>query len=67
MVKQIKSLPANSRSEANREFASAQPGIKLAEPGNYREDCASPGIVHDGRVAKENQKEKHLSTRRKCD
>jgi hypothetical protein len=60
-VKQIKLLPANSRSNANREYASTEPGIKLAEPGNYREDCSSPGIVHDGRVPKENQKEKHLS------
>ena len=66
-MKQIKFLLANSRSDANREFASAQPGIKLAEPGNYREDCASLGIVRDGRPQKENQKETrplHLS---KCD
>jgi hypothetical protein len=63
-VKQIKPLPANSRGDANREFASTQPGIKVAEPGNYREDCSIPGIIHDGRVPKENQKEKHLSTRR---
>jgi len=63
-IKQIKPLPANSRSEANREFAAAQPGIKLAEPGNYREDCVSLGIVHDARVPKENQKETHLSTHR---
>ena len=63
-VKQIKSLPANSRSDANREYVPAEPGIKLAEPGNYREDCASLGIVHDGRAPKENQKETHLCTRR---
>jgi hypothetical protein len=66
-VKQIKSLLANSRSDANREYVPAEPGIKLAEPGNYREDCSSPGIIHDGRPQKENQKETrplHLS---KCD
>jgi len=66
-VKQIKPLPANSRSDANREFAPAEPGIKLAEPGNYREDCSSPGIVRDGRAPKENQKETHLSAPSKCD
>jgi hypothetical protein len=32
-IKQIKLLPANSRSAANREFAPDQTGITVAEPG----------------------------------
>jgi hypothetical protein len=67
-VKQIKSLPANFRSDWNREYVPAEPGIKLAEPGNYREDCASLGIVRDGRAPRENQNEtqpRHPSKREK--
>ena len=57
MVQKIKSLLANSRGEANRGFASA-------EPGNCREDRANLGVVHDGRAPKENQKETQLFTPR---
>ncbi len=32
-ARQIKPLPVNSRSTANREFTPAEPGIKFAEPG----------------------------------
>jgi hypothetical protein len=63
-VRQINRLPANSRSTANREFTPVQSGIKFAEPGTIPENDRASASSHDGRAAKENQQETHLSVRR---
>ena len=66
-VKQIKPLPANSRSNLNREFAPAQPGNKLAEPGIIAKNYPAPASCHDGRAPKEKQKQTHPYGPSKCD
>src|ERR1700730_3869218 len=60
MVQKIKSLLANSHGEASREFASAEPGIKLAEPGNYRESVRAPASSTTAEHQKRTRK-KHIS------
>ena len=65
-VRQIKLLPANSRTSANREFAPAQPGIKLAEPRIIAENVRVPHRPMTAEHQKRTRK-RPISASSKCD
>jgi hypothetical protein len=58
---QIKPLPENSRSSANREFSPAEPGLKVPEPGIIVMNVPASASFHQHRPQQENDEQTHLS------